>query len=191
MSKNDAETGCSKRWPEKCKGKEKEVTGRTSEAGANFGPRRTEWEEAYLPLKGGTLLAPGSASANSPRAPAGLPWDEFNQLFDDSKRHRKITDFSNPQKTYKVIESTAFLTSKEGFSCKNHDFWVPFCYRFLPVLGKWQKCVISEEYNAKRVSEPSKNSKNRIDFSLNLHAFLKPLPKTILEVSKCQSMLKS
>ena len=137
------------------------------------------------------LLAPGSASANSPRAPAGLPWDEFNQLFDDSKRHRKITDFSNPQKTYKVIESTAFLTSKEGFRCKNHDFWVPFCYRFLPVLGKWQKCVISEEYNAKRVSEPSKNSKNRIDFSLNLHAFLKPLPKTILEVSKCQSMLKS
>ena len=30
------------------------MTGRKSEAGANFGPRRTEWEEAYLPLKGGT-----------------------------------------------------------------------------------------------------------------------------------------
>ena len=30
------------------------MTGRQSEVGANFGPRRTEWEEAYLPLKGGT-----------------------------------------------------------------------------------------------------------------------------------------
>ena len=31
------------------------MTGRKSEAGANFGARRTEWEEAYLPLKGGAL----------------------------------------------------------------------------------------------------------------------------------------
>ena len=32
------------------------MTGRKNEAGANFGARRTEWEEAYLPLKGGTAL---------------------------------------------------------------------------------------------------------------------------------------
>ena len=45
------------------------MTGRKSEAGANFGPRRTEWEEAYLPLKGGTLLATGPASVIWTRAP--------------------------------------------------------------------------------------------------------------------------
>ena len=56
MQKNNAETGCSERWPKTCKGKEKEATGRKSEAAANFGARRTEWEEAYLPLKGGTAL---------------------------------------------------------------------------------------------------------------------------------------
>ena len=55
MQQNNAETECSERRPKTCKGKEKEVTGRKSEAGGNFGPRRTEWEEAYLPLKGGTL----------------------------------------------------------------------------------------------------------------------------------------
>ena len=54
MQQNNAETGCSERWAKTCKGKEKEVTGRKSEAGGNFQPRRTEWEEAYLPLKGGT-----------------------------------------------------------------------------------------------------------------------------------------
>ena len=39
MQQNNAETGCSERYPKTCKGKEKEVTGRKSEAGANFGPR--------------------------------------------------------------------------------------------------------------------------------------------------------
>ena len=55
MQKDNAESGCSERRPKTCKGKEKEVMGRKSEAGGNFGPRRTEWEEAYLPLKGGTV----------------------------------------------------------------------------------------------------------------------------------------
>ena len=55
MQKDNAESGCSERLPKTCKGKEKEVMGRKSEAAANFGARRTEWEEAYLPLKGGTL----------------------------------------------------------------------------------------------------------------------------------------
>ena len=39
MQKNNAETGCSERLPKTCKGKEKEVTGRKSEAGGNFGAR--------------------------------------------------------------------------------------------------------------------------------------------------------
>ena len=59
MQKDNAESGCAERLPKTGKGKEKEVMGRKSEVGANFQPRRTEWEEAYLPLKGGTLRPGG------------------------------------------------------------------------------------------------------------------------------------
>ena len=52
-----------------------------------------------------------------------------------------------------------------------------------------QKCEISEEYNAKRGSEPSKTFDFRIDFSLNFDVFPNSLPDTIFRGSKCPAML--
>ena len=42
------------------------------------------------------------------------------------------------------------------------------------MIRKGRKCKISEEYNAKRGSEPSKFIDFRIDFSSKFHAFSKP-----------------
>ena len=50
---------------------------------------------------------------------------------------------------------------------------------FLNVFQKWRKCEISEDYNAKRGSEPSKSSDVCIDFSLNFHVFPNTLPEVI------------
>ena len=44
-------------------------------------------------------------------------------------------------------------------------FELPFGVDF-SFFQKWRKCEISEEYNAKRGSEPSKSSHSGIDFSL-------------------------
>ena len=60
------------------------------------------------------------------------------------------------------------------------NFWRSFWHRFLNILDfsrKWQKCEISEEYNAKRGSDPSKTFDIRIDCSSNFHVFSEPPPR--------------
>ena len=54
------------------------------------------------------------------------------------------------------------------------DVWPPFWHRFFDFFQKWRKCEISEEYNAKRGSKPSKAVYLRIDFSSNFHVFSEP-----------------
>ena len=64
---------------------------------------------------------------------------------------------------------------KVKLSSKNLYFWAPFWHRFFDLFfQKWRKCEISEEYNAKRGSEPSKTFDFRIVFSLNFHVFSEP-----------------
>ena len=58
--------------------------------------------------------------------------------------------------------------------CDYNDFRPPFWHRIFVFFRKWRKCEISEEYNAKRGSEPSKTSHFRIDFSSNFHVFSEP-----------------
>ena len=53
-----------------------------------------------------------------------------------------------------------------------HQFW----HRFFNFVPKWRKCEISEEYNAKRGSEPSKTFDFRIDFGLNFNVFSELTP---------------
>ena len=65
-------------------------------------------------------------------------------------------------------------TSKVRFLIKKHDFRAPFLYLFFNYFQKWRKCEISEEYNAKRGSEPSKTSHFRVDFSSFFHLFSEP-----------------
>ena len=64
--------------------------------------------------------------------------------------------------------------SKDRFWIKKQDFWDPFWHRFFDIFKKRRKCEISEEYNAKRGSEPSKTFHFRIDFSSNFHVFSEP-----------------
>ena len=97
----------------------------------------------------------------------------FYRLFDPPNRHRKINDFSNPQKSTKVSFSIEPLAPKDRFFINNYDFWPPFLHRFFDFFQKWRKCEISEEYNAKRGSEPSKTSHFRLAFSSNFHVFSK------------------
>ena len=52
-----------------------------------------------------------------------------------------------------------------------------FHQNFDSIIRKWRKCEISEEYNAKRASKPSKTFDLHIDFSSKLHVFSKRLPK--------------
>ena len=89
---------------------------------------------------------------------------DFYRFFGTPNRHRKIDVFSNPQKSTKVSFSIEPLAPKDRFFIKKYDFWPPFWHRFFDFFQKWRKCEISEEYNAKRGSEPSKTSHFRIDF---------------------------
>ena len=50
---------------------------------------------------------------------------------------------------------------------------------------------ISEEYNAKRGSDPSKTADFRIDVSLIVHVFSEPLLESIFGGSRCRPMLNS
>ena len=99
---------------------------------------------------------------------------DFYRFFNDPKRHRKNNDFSNPQKSTKIAESIDPGAPKVCFWSKNLYFWAPFWHRFFDFFRKRRKCVISEEYNAKRGSEPSKTFDFRIVFSLNFHVFSEP-----------------
>ena len=86
----------------------------------------------------------------------------------------KNEDFSNPPKSTKMALSIDPGASKARLLIKKLDFWPPFWHRFFDFFQKWRKCEISEEYNAKRGSEPSKTFHFRIDFSLNFHVFSEP-----------------
>ena len=76
-----------------------------------------------------------------------------------------------------MAESIDPWAPKVAFWIKIHDFWALFWYRFFTFFRKWQKCEISEEYNAKRGSEPSKIFDFRIDVSLTFHVFSEPPPR--------------
>ena len=102
---------------------------------------------------------------------------DFYRFFDDPERPRKNNDFSNPQKSTKMAESIDPGAPKVGFWSKNLYFWAPFWHRFFDFFRKRRKCVISEEYNAKRGSEPSKTFDFCIDFSCNFHVFSEPPPR--------------
>ena len=49
-----------------------------------------------------------------------------------------------------------------------------FFHRILNICRKLQKCEISEEYNAKRASKPSKTFDFHINFSFKVHVFQMP-----------------
>ena len=61
--------------------------------------------------------------------------------------------------------------SNVGFWSKTSTFGLPFGIIFFYFFGKRRKCVISEEYNAKRCFEPSESFDFRIDFLLNFRVF--------------------
>ena len=74
---------------------------------------------------------------------------------------------------------------------KNDNFWPPFWHRFFDLFRKSKKCEISEVYNAKRGSEPSKTCHFRIVFfHRNFIVFPKPLPESIFRGSKSELSLK-
>ena len=102
---------------------------------------------------------------------------DFHRFFDHPNRHRKNGDFSNPQKSNKMNESIYPFALKDLFSMKKHDFRHPFLAPFFDFFRKWRKCEISEEYNAKRGSEPSKNTHFGIDISWIFHVFSQPPSK--------------
>ena len=94
----------------------------------------------------------------------GHPRLDIYRFFEDPKRHRKSGDFSNPPKSTKMALSIDPGASKARLLIKKLDFWAPFWHRFFNFFQKWRKCEISEEYNAKRGSEPSKSINFCIDF---------------------------
>ena len=54
-----------------------------------------------------------------------------------------------------------------------------FFHQFFDIIRKWRKCEISEEYNAKRASEPSKTFDSRFEFSSTFFVFSKYHPKRV------------
>ena len=82
------------------------------------------------------------------------------------------------------------LTSAQGpFFDKKTRLLASLLASFFRFFRKLRKCVISEEYSAKRGSEPSKTFDYRFDFSLNLHVFPNPLLESIFGGSRCRPML--
>lgn len=71
-----------------------------------------------------------------------------------------------------MAESIDSWGLKVVFNPKMKICGIPFCIDFLDFVLKWRKCEISEEYNAKRGSEPSKRIDFRIDFSYLFHVFV-------------------
>ena len=66
------------------------------------------------------------------------------------------------------------------------EIYKPFLF-----FRKWRKCEISEEYNAKHASEPSKTSHIRIHFSFNFHVFSRtPSQRPFLEGASARQSSK-
>ena len=105
------------------------------------------------------------------------PGGAQESIFQTSVRFKKTADFSNRQERPKTMQSIEPWASRERFLIKKHDFRPPFLGRVFDFFRKLRKCEISEEYNAKRPSEPSKTSHFRIDFSSNFHVFSEPPPR--------------
>ena len=80
-----------------------------------------------------------------------------------------------------MAESIDHGTTRGGFLIKKHDFWAPFFRRFFDFCQKWRKCEISEEYNAKRGSEPSKPSIFASIFHQMFMFFQNPFQTAFLE----------
>ena len=97
--------------------------------------------------------------------------------FDAQKRYPKIDNFWNPQKSTKMVESIDPWAPKLRFWHQKSAFWHQIWHRFFSLFPKLRKCEISEEYNAKRGSEPSKTFDFRIDFSLFFNDFSEPPSK--------------
>ena len=76
-----------------------------------------------------------------------------------------------------MVESIDHWAPKVAFWIKIHDFWSPFWHRLFHFFRKGRKCEISEEYNAKRGSEPSKTFDFRIDVSLKFDVFSELTPR--------------
>ena len=89
----------------------------------------------------------------------------FFAIFERLEPTSKNGEFSNHSKNAKMAESIDHGTPRGGFLIKKHDFGTPFLHRFFDFCQKWRKCEISEEYNAKRGSEPSKSIDFSTDFS--------------------------
>ena len=109
--------------------------------------------------------------------PFGDPGPNFLNVFWLPERFPKNDDFSSSPKSSKNAESIGPCTPKVGFWIKSDNFWHPFLHRCFNVFRKWQKCEISEEYNAKRGSEPSKTFDFGIDFSYKFFVFSNPPPR--------------
>ena len=86
----------------------------------------------------------------------------------------KSTFFRTLKNQPKWASQSNLWRPRTVFSSKSMTFSLPFGIDFSTFFQKWRKCEISEEYNAKRGSEPSKTSHFRVDFSLNVHVFSEP-----------------
>ena len=78
---------------------------------------------------------------------------------------QKSIFFGIRKKSTKMVESIDPWAPKLRFWHQKAAFWHQFWHRLFNFFPKWRKCEISEEYNAKRGSEPSKTFDFRIDFS--------------------------
>ena len=97
----------------------------------------------------------------------------FYRFWDVPKLHRKITFFLNFPKSSKVLFLVELVMPGDRFSIQKYDFWHPFWHPFFDFFQKWRKCEISEEYNAKLGSRPSKTFDFPIEISLNFRVFFR------------------
>ena len=97
------------------------------------------------------------------------PRFDFYRFSDPPNRHRKSKFLRTLKNRPRWINQSTLLRPRNGFLLKNKTSGVPFGFHFC--LMKWQKCQISEAYNAKRGSEPLNTLCFRIDFSLHFHFF--------------------
>ena len=110
-------------------------------------------------------------------APLRRPTRRFLTIFGHYRATQKNRDFSNRLKPVEVAESIDRGASKAHFFIKKQVFWEPIWLHFFVFFQKLRKCEISEEYNAKRASEPSKTFHFGIDVSSHFRCFSEPSPR--------------